>query len=650
MSVSSISFKEFIKNPIDYYQELDIDTLDKYLIKCAQEYYNNEGLISDEIYDDLLDYLKTKKPDSELFDLNNYDDSILFETVELPYPMMSLDKIKGTNIKTFNNWIKKFNHNYILSDKEDGISCLIHKKNNKIRVYTKNIGGHKGLDITELTRYININLKNMKNNYCIRGELIISKENFDKIKDDFKNARNAVSGLIHRKDINKSVLKLIDFVAYNVVYPRLKQSEQLKELEEMKLNVVPYIHVEEINQDFMINYFKKRKEESKYEIDGIVITSDTKKYDLPSDKNPDYAIAFKNLYEGLIRVSEVVNVIWNISRFGYIKPKIEIKPVEIEGSTITFCTAHNAKYIVDNNINVGSIVKIAKSGGVIPYIVEVIEQSKTPGLPTDILYKWNDTNVDIIVQKETAETKRIKTIKNLTNTMTVLKVKYFNEGYITRLVDEFNIKSLSDIINLNIEDIQDVIGENQGIKIYNNLISALSTCDYNILLLSSNCFDKGIGIKRIKIITNEIKDLFTKQWNKKELINRIVEIKTFDLIIAKVFVNGFIKFIKWFNNLNEKQNVITITLKKPTKKRKEVENNSGIFSNQSILLTGFRDETIQDFIIDNGGKIPSTFTKNISLLIVPNKTMTNLKTKKAKELNIKIITKDDFKKLYKINE
>ena len=234
--------------------------------------------------------------------------------------------------------------------------------------------------------------------------------------------------------------------------------------------------------------------------------------------------------------------------------------------------------------------------------------------------------------------------------MTVLKVKYFNEGYITRLVDEFNIKSLSDIINLNIEDIQDVIGENQGIKIYNNLISALSTCDYNILLLSSNCFDKGIGIKRIKIITNEIKDLFTKQWNKKELINRIVEIKTFDLIIAKVFVNGFIKFIKWFNNLNENQNVITITLKKPTKKRKEIENNNGIFSNQSILLTGFRDEVIQDFIIDNGGKIPSTFTKNISLLIVPNKTMTNLKTKKAKELNIKIITKDDFKKLYKINE
>ena len=96
--------------------------------------------------------------------------------------------------------------------------------------------------------------------------------------------------------------------------------------------------------------------------------------------------------------------------------------------------------------------------------------------------------------------------------------------------------------------------------------------------------------------------------------------------------------------------LLQLHLKNQQKKRKEIENNSGIFSNQSILLTGFRDETIQDFIIDNGGKIPSSFTKNISLLIVPNKTMTNLKTKKAKELNIKIITKDDFKKLYKINE
>ena len=131
-----------------------------------------------------------------------------------------------------------------------------------------------------------------------------------------------------------------------------------------------------------------------------------------------------------------------------------------------------------------------------------------------------------------------------------------------------------------------------------------------------------------------------------------VEGQHFDLIIAKIFVNGFVKFIKWFNNLNDSQKIVSVILRKPINKKikDNIDNNTGIFANQNILLTGFRDEIIQDFIIDNGGHIPSTFTKNISLLIVPNKTMTNLKTKKAKELKIKIITKDDFKKLYKLNE
>lgn len=656
----AVSFADFIKNPYDYINSIDTDDLEKYLIKLAEEYYTNEGLISDEIYDDLVDILKKRKPNSIIFNLNNFNDSnSLFDTVELPYPMMSLDKIKGTNLKTFNNWIKKFNHNYILSDKEDGISCLIYKKNGIIKAFTKNVGGHKGLDITELLKYININLNDFKNNYCIRGELIISKEKFKKIEKNFKNARNAVSGLIHRKDINKDVLKLIDLVAYNVVEPRMKQSEQLKELENMNLNVVPYKHIDLIDQSFMINYFKKRKEESKYEIDGVVITSDVKTYDLPKDKNPDYAIAFKNLYEGLIKVSEVVDVIWNISRYGYIKPKIQIIPVDIEGSTITYCTAHNAKYIKDNKINKGSIVKIAKSGGVIPYIVEVIKPSQTPGMPKDLKYKWikiDKEYVDIVVDDESEENwevERAQLIKKLANTMTVLKVKYFNEGYITRLVDDLNVKDLLDIITIDQGDIKSLIGDIQGIKIYNNLLNALNTCDYNYLMLASNCFDKGMGIKRIKLVTENIPNLFTKQWKKAELKDKIKAINTFEDKTAELFVNGFICFIGWVKYLNNNQSIIKIKIRKPTNKQnnqetKNTPSKNKIFNNQKILLTGFRDESIQNFIIENGGSIPTTLTKNINLLIVANDKTENQKTKKAKELNIKIMSRDMFKALYKI--
>lgn len=640
----NIAFSDFIKKPYEYLDNISTDLLESFLIKLAEEYYNNEGLISDEIYDDLIDYLKKKKPNSIIFNLNNYDKSNnLFDTVDLPFPMMSLDKIKGTNIKTFNNWIKKFDKNYILSDKEDGISCLIYNDGGVIKGFTKSIGGHQGLDITELLKYININTKNIFINHCLRGELIISKENFKKIENDFKNGRNAVSGIIHNKKLNKDVLKLIDFVAYNVVFPRYKQSEQLEKLKEMKmLKVVPFIHVDKIDQDFMIEYFKERKEKSDYEIDGIVITSDEKVYDNPKDKNPDYAIAFKNLYDGLIKVAEIVDVIWNVSRFGFIKPKIKIIPVEIEGSLITYCTAHNAKYIVDNKINKGSIIKIAKSGGVIPYIVEVIKPSKTPNLPTNINYKWNETGIDIYVKDENKETQRIQIIKRLTNSMTILKVKYFNEGYISRLVDELEIKDLIDIINLDINDLKDLIGENQGVKIYNNLLNALKTCDINHLLLASNCFDKGMGIKRINLIVENIPNLFSKKWSETELAERIMEIKTFNDITAFIFVNGYKNFITWFNNLKTQQNKVIIKVRKQNNKKSKKQ----LFKDQKVLLTGFRDNKISNFIISNGGIIPSTVSKNLNLLIVPDKSLVNQKTKKAKELQIKIMTKKEFEDIF----
>ena len=357
-------------------------------------------------------------------------------------------------------------------------------------------------------------------------------------------------------------------------------------------------------------------------------------------------IAFKNLYEGLIKVSEVVDVIWNVSKFGYIKPKIKIIPVEIEGSTITYCTAHNARYIVDNKINKGTIIKIAKSGGVIPYIVEVIKPSKTPNLPKDLNYKWNETNIDIYIKKENEETIRTQIIKKLTNTMTVLKVKYFSEGYITRLVDELGITCLLDIINIDLNKMKDLIGENQGIKIYNNLLNALKTCDINHLLLASNCFDKGMGIKRINLIIDNIPNLFSKKWDENELVETITNIKTFNNITALIFVNGYKDFIKWFLELKTKQDKVKIKVNKRNKVKKS---DKQIFKDKKILLSGFRDKEIQDFIISNGGSIPSTISKSLNLLIIPNKTTINQKTKKAEELNIKIMTKEEFKRKYKLN-
>ena len=131
--------------------------------------------------------------------------------------VQSLDKIKPA-MSEFNKWLSKYSGPYILSYKLDGISALIQKVNDKFYMYTRGDGVY-GQDISHVIKHININTNLLKNNDAFRGELIISKKNFEIIKDKMANARNAVSGIINTKKPDPEMLKLIDFVAYWVMEP-----------------------------------------------------------------------------------------------------------------------------------------------------------------------------------------------------------------------------------------------------------------------------------------------------------------------------------------------------------------------------------------------------------------------------------------------
>jgi NAD-dependent DNA ligase len=250
----------------------------------------------------------------------------------------------------------------------------------------------------------------------IRGELIMSKNNFKTIADKMANARNAVSGIINTKKPDAKMLSLIDFVPYWVLSPQLKISEQLKYIE--KKDFTPKSVYYELFDKISLNDLSEKlidgRKNYKYEIDGIVIIDDSKIYSQEVGSNPSYGFAFKQLLTDQIAESTVVDVIWEVSKDKYIKPKIKINTVELLGSEITFATAFNAKYIVDNNIGPGAIVKIVKSGDVIPYIQEIIKPSETlkPKMP-NMKYIWNDTKVDIIADELDEDTMNKIIIKKL---------------------------------------------------------------------------------------------------------------------------------------------------------------------------------------------------------------------------------------------
>ena len=121
--------------------------------------------------------------------------------------------------------------------------------------------------------------------------------------------------------------------------------------------------------------------------------------------------------------------------------------------------------------------------------------------------------------------------------------------------------------------------------------------------------------------------------------------KIIDSKEEKILTSNAEKFIKNFDKYLDfvKENNIKCIYVKP---RSRVSNK--VLSNQKIVLTGFRDEDIQNKIEENGGTLQSTINKGTTLLIIKNKETSGSKIKKAKELNIKIITLDDFKNEFKL--
>lgn len=645
-----ITIEEFIKSPGELVNKISNKKLTEFIMLFADNYYNNTNPnidISDEVFDKLVEILKIRDPKSKYF--TSIGAPIINDKVKLPFPMFSLNKVKPDNI---DKWVVNHKGPYSLSDKLDGMSAMLYNGH----LYKRG-QGLDGQDIGYLLKHINIGDVNLDDirDVAIRGELIISKENFKVINKDgvFKNARNAISGIVNCKNPNKEIIKYVDFVAYNVVSPIIKQEDQYSYLESKGFNVVNYCNVDNINVDGLVELTNKRKNEGKYEIDGIVIIDNVMSYDIRSgnkesvNQNPSYSVAFKFLNEDNIIECVVENVEWNISRYNYLKPKVKISPVYLMGSVINYATAHNAKFIVDNKIGKGSIINITKSGEIIPKIISVVKGSN-PEMPT-VKYHWNKNNVDIIIDNETDDKQKQKLLFELKSN----NIKFFNQKAADKLVDN-GIYDICSIIGE--EDlIIKLFGKVMGAKMIKSLKDNLELSGIEELMVGSGIFGRGIGIKKL-MLANKI-DI--RDWDE----GRLIEIKGLGKENVKLLVDGKESFIKYYLALKNKCELNGIKIAELNKDcnnenisedNKDNINDSNISEsinkqkllNMKIVFTGFRNKELENEIIKNGGLIVNSVSGKTNILIVDKLESNSSKINKAKQLKVDIVTEEQFRKKY----
>jgi NAD-dependent DNA ligase len=505
--------------------------------------------------------------------------------------------------------------------------------------YTRG-NGTFGQTITHMLPYIQIGDLPGHDSYAVRGELIVSKANYDKVKEGKRGARQMVSGLANQKTITperQALLGLIEFVAYEVIVPEnLNPSEQFTLLDtHSTFHVARWATEDAVTIESLSTILTKRKETSAYEIDGIIVAHD-KLYPRYVGKNPDHAFAFKMSFAEQMAVTEVLKVNWEASKDGYLKPTVNFEPINIGGAVIQYASGFNAKFIHDNGIGPGAFIEVTRSGDVIPYIREIKSISPTgPQMPEEA-WHWNETHIDAILDRISGNPDVQKRV--LVYFANTLDIGSCGEGTINKLHDA-GIKTIPQLLQLTeaflIDNKVSGIGKASAKKLVTNIQDAAKKATISQWAVGPGIFGRGIGTKRLdsafSVVGSDLKP-------SDDLVVKVADLPSWSKDSAANFVRNLPEFKKFLDTVG------VVSVRNAAENKNTVAPVSDKFKDLVVLFTGFRSKELEDAIVGGGGIISDTFSKKVNLLLIKDNTVNNEKVRKARENGINVLSVEEFAK------
>lgn len=584
---------------------------------CDEAYESGKPVISDDEYD----YLFGNNATAMI--------SPVGQVVALPMWMGSLNKVKTP--KEFNIWLRKIRNStdyVVVSPKLDGVSALMSVDH----MYSRG-SGNAGSSLDRILPFVKKNYNNpldaARDDY-IRGELIIDKTSFnDKYASTFKNSRNFIAGQISKINVDIDVLRDINFVPYEWIDSSFMNKYPSEQLQYMHGNpgiisssgfIWLKLPVAELSYEYLNDLLNSWSLSIPYDIDGIVIVPNLRYYSVESG-NPVLNIAFKKeTSQEKSAVVKVLKVTWSISKWGAYKPVVYVEPVLLDGSTISKVTGHNAKTILERQIGPGAVIKIVKSGKVIPYIVDVLTPSNKAVVPegtwkgTDI-YKSTSSNTKINAQQQ---------IKGLTELFQKIGVKNINVKTIEKLYYECNLKTFFDIINATPQSISKSypIGEKKN----KNIIAELTRAKHepipaHVLVSASGSLGQGIGEQKTAALLSNL------GYNTVPTLEEIMAISGFAKKTAQQVLENFPNMQEFIETCKNNNLQVVINYKNANR--------------PIICLSGFREKKLEEKF-----EIKENISKDVQYLVVLLRDKITEKVKKAREYGIEIITRDELNEIF----
>ncbi|MEY8353251.1 NAD-dependent DNA ligase LigA [Lachnospiraceae bacterium 54-53] len=635
------------------------------LTAAGKAYYQeSREIMSNYEYDRLYDELQDLEAETGIILSKSPTQTVGYQVLsELPKEahestMLSLDKTKST--ESLQEWLG--GQTGILSWKLDGLTVVLTYDHGTLQKAVTRGNGEIGEVITNNAKvFSNIPLNiSHQGELILRGEAVIKYSDFNRINEElgdvaarYKNPRNLCSGSVRQLNNQITASRNVNFKAFALVTAegvdfKNSRKEQFEWLKRQGFDVVDYKVVTRETLPRAVEDFADSILENDIPSDGLVLLLDDIAYGESlgrTAKFPRNAIAFKWTDE--IRETRLDHIEWSPSRTGLINPVAIFDPVELEGTTVTRASVHNLSIMEALELGEGDRITVYKANMIIPQIADNLTRSKTVRIPdlcpvcsgkTEIR-KVNDVK-SLYCTNPDCQAKRIKSF-SLFVSRNALNIDGLSEATLEKFIGAGFIREFSDIFHLDRHEEAITQMEGLGRKSYENLIRAAEKASHTTLpRLVYSLGIPGIGLANAKMLCREFRYDFEKMRRAEE--EELLAASG----IGKVLADAWISYFK-----EEKNNeMVDRLLAEVTIEGEGDTGEGGTFDGMVFVITGSVNhyenrKALQDVIEARGGKVTGSVTSKTSYLINNDTASNSSKNKKAKELQVPIISEEDFIKM-----
>ena len=590
-----------------------------------------------------------------------------FASVTHAIPMLSLsNSFNDNDLLDFDKRIRavlKDQVEYVVEYKIDGLSVSLEYENGLFARGATRGDGFTGEDITNNLRTIrSIPLRlNRPEDLIVRGEVFMKKHDFADLNRKrqeeglplFANPRNAAAGSLRQLDPKVTASRPLDIFIFNLqdIKGRFigSHSDGLNMLAELGLKVNNLLIKTNSIQAVIdtCREWNTKRYELDFDIDGLVIKVDSLEARSVlgnTSKSPRWATAFK--FPAEQKLSRIEDIVIQVGRTGILTPTAILKPTLVAGSIISRASLHNEDYINSKDIRIGDTVVIQKAGDIIPELVEVVIEKRTgneqsfsfptqcPACGSKVMRIEGEAAVRCTDNSCPAQLKRL--VEHFVS-RNAMDIDGLGPAIITQLVDRGIIADAADLYYLELSDMLKL--DRMGPKLASNILAAIENSKGRGLDRLLNALGiRLVGERASRILAERFIDLDRLIGASKDQLTAIDEIgdKMADSITA---------FFKEKDNLALIEKLRSAGLDFTYKTSGQAIDQ--VFSQMTFVLTGSLQKLKRDqakaIIEERGGKVSGSVSKKTDYVLAGDKAGSKLD--RAKELDIKIITEEDFMKM-----